>query len=319
MTTAGPRFGRVRPAPLGPHFRLRNYLRATLPDPPQSCDYSGPAKSILSDIMGNDQLGDCVIAAGYHVVGVETANAGSQYHATLAQVISDYSATGGYVPGNPSTDGGVDEITALNYWQQTGFANGTKLLGWLTVNCTNVSEVKSALFLFENLFFGIELPDAWINPFPSGDGFVWDDGVPNPQNGHAVMGCGYDARGVLIDTWGMLGILTWKAIANLCTPAAGGMLTVMLTPDQLSKGQQKAPNGVAWTDLVADFDSMGGTVPVPPTPIPTPPPPDPASPVTLAEAMAWSVAALQAAHPLMTRGQAESIVKEALATNWRGT
>ena len=311
------KLGRNRPVAVGPHFRLRNYLRASLPIPPASCDFSAPASPVLANIYGNDELGDCVIAAGYHVVGVETGNAGALYTATTDQILADYGAIGGYVPGNPATDQGCDEITALNYWQQHGFANGTRLLGWLSVDATNVTEVKTACALFENLFFGIELPDAWVSPFPSSSGFVWDVGTPNPANGHAVMGVGYNDSGVQIGTWGMVGTLTWRAVAALCSPAAGGMLTVMLTPDQLAKGQAKAPNGFAWTDLIADFDSMGGSVPVPPPPPPPPPVPAPGAPVSLEEAQAWTLSALQKAHPLLTRRQAETIVQGALASNWR--
>ncbi|HEV2180560.1 MAG TPA: hypothetical protein VGR59_09575, partial [Gemmatimonadaceae bacterium] len=149
-------FGRRRPRVVGPHFRLRNYLKAAFPTPPASCDFSAPALPVLSDIMQNDQLGDCVIAGGYHVVGVATGGAGDLFHATPAQVLADYGAIGGYVPGNPATDQGCDEVTALNYWTSHGFANGTKLAGWMVVDPTNKAEIQAACWLFENLYFGIE-------------------------------------------------------------------------------------------------------------------------------------------------------------------
>lgn len=340
------KFGRKRPIAIGPHFRLRNYLRASLPPPPASCDYSKLAASVLANIYGNDTLGDCVIAGGYHVVGTETGNAGDLFTASSAQIIADYSAIGGYIPGDPATDQGCDEPTALNYWTSHGFANGTKLLGWLSVDATNKTELMQALDLFENLYFGLELPDAWISPFPSGNGFVWDVGTPDPNNGHCVIGYGYNATGVLIDSWGMLGTITWAAIAALCTQAAGGAVYTLCTPDQLAKGATAAPNGVAWADLISDFDSMGGSVPAPapPAPIPTPPaptptppaptptppgpipsppaptppaPPAPAAPVaTLGQAQTWSALALAHGPVLMTRSMAESIVKAGLAANW---
>lgn len=315
---------------LGPHFRMGNYLRASLPAPPPSCDFRSAATKALLQLYLNDQLGDCVIAGGYHVVGVETGNAngGNPFVATAQQIIADYGAIGGYVPGDESTDQGCDEVTALNYWQSHGFANGTKLLGWLTVDATNETEVQQAMFLFENLFFGLDLPDAWISPFPSASGFTWDVGKPNPNNGHCIIGAGYNAAGVTVDTWGLTGTLTWAAVKALAVAKSGGLLSVMLTPDQLGKAQAKAPNGVAWGDLIADFDAMGGHVPVPappaptppaPTPTPpspTPPPPAPAQPVTLAQAEAWAVSGLAALYPVMSRYQAEAAVKAALAKHW---
>lgn len=290
------KLGRKRPVAKCPRMQLKNYLvGANVPTPPASIDYSPKAKTALGNVYLNDQLGDCVIAGGYHIVGVETGNAdgGTPFIASTKQITADYSAIGGYVPGDPNTDQGCDEQTALNYWTQHGFANGTKLVGWMAVNATNKTEIEQAVYLFENLYFGIELPDAWINPFPSAPGFVWDDGHPDPENGHCVMGVGYDAQGVQIDTWGLIGTITWKAIAHLCGPSGGGELYVMLTPDQLAKGQTKAPNGMAWTDLITDFDALGGNVPVPPAPTPPQPqPPAPATAVTLAQAVSWATAGL---------------------------
>jgi hypothetical protein len=310
----GPKFGRNRPVATGPHFKLKNYLRASMPSPPPTCDYSPAAIPVLRDIMGNDALGDCVIAGAYHVVGTATGNAGALFHATNAQILADYSAIGGYNPADPSSDQGCDEVVALNYWTQHGFANGTKLAGWLTVNPLDHSEIASACWLFENLYFGIELPDAWVGPFPSSDGFSWGPGTPDPNNGHCVIGTGYNADGASIDTWGLLGTVTWDAISSLCTTAAGGALYVMLTPDMLAKGAAKAPNGFAWADLIADFDAMGGSVPVPPAPPPSPSPPG--STVTLAQAQAWANAGLASGHALMTRGTAETLVASALAAGW---
>jgi hypothetical protein len=71
---------------------------------------------------------------------------------------------------------------------------------------------------------------------------------------------GYGALGVTIDTWGLIGTITYPATAKYAVPAANGELYVMLSPDQLEAGYQKAPNGIAWSQLIADFDAMGGNV-----------------------------------------------------------
>lgn len=309
------KLGRNAPRVVHPHLKLRNYLRASLPAAPASCDFSGPAAGSLRDIYCNDQLGCCVIAGANHVQGTETGNAGDLVVVTNDQIIAQYSAVGGYVPGDPSTDNGCDLQTALAYYSQTGFANGTKLLGYLAVDASNQAEVMAACYLFENLYHAFALPDAWINPMPSGDGFVWDDGTPDPNNGHCVMSFGYDAIGVKIDTWGLFGTVTWKALAHLGTSGAGGELWVMLTPDQLAKGASKAPNGVAWDDLLADFNSMGGAVNVP-TPAPSPTPPAPTAPPSLAQAIAASATAINAGTALLTRQQAITAVSGALTPLW---
>jgi hypothetical protein len=245
-------------------LKLSNYLRGTLPAPPPTADFSAKGQPALSNVYLNDQLGDCVIAGAYHVVATETGNAGSLFIATDDQIIKDYSAIGGYDPADPSTDQGCDEPTALNYWVQSGFANGTRPLGWVSVDATNRDELAAALFLFENLYFGAELPDAWINPVPTANKFTWDvAGPPVEDNGHCVIGVGYTDAGVTIDTWGLLGTVTWGALSKYFTPAANGAAYVLLTPDQLAKGQTRAPNGVNWPTLIADFDAIGGHVPPP--------------------------------------------------------
>lgn len=254
------KFGRRRGVAPGPRLHLRDYLKFSLPDAPVSADYTMKASSALAQMYLNDQYGDCVIAQGYHAVGVLTANASlatppEPFIATNQQIIADYSAIGQFDPNNPTTtDNGCVIEDALNYWTQTGFANGTKLVGTCVLCATDVREVRQALYLFENAPIGIELPTAWVDNMPSAPGWVWDvAGSPNPQNGHCIGGCGYDDKVIKIASWGMIGNLTYEALATYATQASGGEIHVMLSPDQIAKGQAKAPNGVAWNDLLADF------------------------------------------------------------------
>ena len=245
-----------------------------LPSPPTTIDYSAKAVKALQQMYLNDTLGDCVIAQRYHIQGVTTGNAkGAPFIATAAQITKDYSSIGGYIPGNANSDQGCDLITALNYWVKTGLADGTKDLGYLAIDPTNVTEIKQAVWLFENLAFGVDLPDTWITPFPSKNGFVWDVGTPDVNNGHSYNGYGYAAAGVEIDSWGLLGLMTWAAIARLCSKSASGELYVILTPTLIASAQAKSPSGFDFNTLIADFDAMGGNVPVPsPTPVPVPVP-----------------------------------------------
>lgn len=257
------KLGRKRPVARCPRFKLANYLLRGLPAPPASCDYTQHAAHALSNIYDNDTLGDCVIAGMAHVVGVLTGNAGPKpFIYSNKQIIALYSAIGGYVPGDPSTDQGCDEQTALNYWENNGAPAGShRIAGWLAVDATNPTECRTAMYLFENLYFGIELPDQWVNPMPSASGFVWDVAGPaDPNNGHCVAGVGYNSEGVTIDTWGMTGLMTNAAIAQYAVQAAGGELYTVVSQDGLNKATQKAPSGFDWSQLVADFDSMGGTV-----------------------------------------------------------
>src|SRR5208282_3129197 len=83
------KLGRKRPVAKCPRLSLKNYLKsAVVPiTPPPGVNYSAKGAAALSNIYLNDQLGDCVIAGGYHVIGVESGNAtGTPFVATTAQI-----------------------------------------------------------------------------------------------------------------------------------------------------------------------------------------------------------------------------------------
>ena len=227
---------------------------------PASTSYASAADASLANIYCNDTLGDCVIAGAAHVRGVTSGNSGKLVMFTPEQIVAQYSAIGGYNPAAPNTDQGCDEQTALNYWETTGFPDGVKLVNAVAVDATNEVEVRLALYLFENLYFGVGLPDAWVNPFPSGPGFVWDvSGDSDPNNGHCFVAVDLLPSGVVIDTWGMLGTLTEPAIAAYAVPAAGGQLFALLSPDTVSAISGKSPAGydtATLTQFLSEFNAQ---------------------------------------------------------------
>lgn len=205
---------------------------------------------------------NCTIAAAAHTEGVWTGNAGALFVPTLEEVFAMYSACEG-PPGYPAADNGCDEITVLNYWVKKGLA-GRKPAMWMTVDHTNMNDCRAALFLFENLYICAYLPDAWVDPFPAGNGFTWNvEGPPVMNNGHAWMAYGYDFRKIgskafKIDTWGMQGRLTAPALMKYTDPAPGtyGGLYSVLSWDIINRAQQRAPNGFNWQQLKSDFAAM---------------------------------------------------------------
>lgn len=256
-------FGRKRPAApkLGEkRLHLRDYLArgASLPTPPASVDYSVKGAAALSNVFENDALGCCVISGLYHVLGVATGNAsGTPFIATDAQILADYGAIGGYNPADPSTDQGCDEVTALNYWRDTGCADGSKLAGYALIDQSNLQELQIALWLFGNLYYGFELPDAWTATMPSDSNFTWDAaGAPDPNQGHCVMSASYNGPTFGVGTWGLYGALTGAAIAEYGAPANGGAVYAILTPDWIAQGQTLAPSGVDWASLQADLAAL---------------------------------------------------------------
>ena len=253
--------GRRRPRPHAPKLRLANYLRAALPEPPSVGDYSAKARHVISQIYLNDQLGDCVAAGIAHLIGVWTANADP-----APTLFADWQIKNAYhwlSDGQyPVRDSGCDEEFALNFVAAKGFEPQSytphRIVAWVGVDAANWREVKTALWLFEGLMSGVELPDAWINPPPAGDGFTFDvAGDPVPENGHCMTHFSYDADGLGCATWGMYGRLTEAALAKYMTPANGGALYAAISQEALIRASGKAPNGFNAAQLVADAHAFG--------------------------------------------------------------
>ncbi len=260
LTTEEPRvtqfkLGRIRPTP-GKRLMMSNFVAADLPVPPRVEHWSYGDYVDMMNIYGNDRLGDCTAAGAAHIIAAWRANAGDGAPApTLEQAIAFYSATTGYVPGDPSTDRGGNEVTVLDGWRDKGFfADGSgKIEGWANVDASNALRVKQAIWLFENVYFGVELPDAWTRPFPQGNGFTWGvAGDANPNEGHCFVGLGYNDNGVIVNTWGMMGTVTWAAVAKYAS-APGGELHVALGADAIARASAKAPNGFDLAALTTDL------------------------------------------------------------------
>lgn len=256
-------FGRHR-SKLKAKLRMRDYTSASLPAPPLACDYQHRARKGLRQMYLNDQLGDCVPAGIEHAIGVFTTNQQEreEYIFSDSETVAFYFAISGYIPGDPATDVGSDPATALNYWKKTGVPPGqNEILGAISIDASNPIEYRQAIWLFENLLLALELPEAWITPFPSESGFVWDvAGSPDPDNGHFVASMGYASTGLKIATWRMVGTMTDAAVAEYLSEANGGELYAVITSEMIASGQTKAHSGFDFAQLVADFDSMGGSV-----------------------------------------------------------
>ena len=253
------KLGRNRPIARGPRLSLRNYLMRALPPPPASIDYTAKAKDFLAQILGNQELGDCTCAGIFHTGGALLGNVDAPIPFTQDDAIGLYERACGYDPADPSTDQGGDEQTVLNYVMRNGLLpdGSHKIAAWMAVDGKNQEQVSNAIYLFENVYFGVELPDAWTATMPSADGFIWDvAGDPDPGQGHCFVGLGYDAKGIIIDTWGMIGKITWAAVAKYASTSGSGELYTVLGPDSIAKASGRAPNGFDLTQLQADIQAI---------------------------------------------------------------
>lgn len=158
------------------------------------------------NIYGNDSLGDCTAAAVGHAIMTWGSYGKLSYTPlTNSDVISLYQATGGYVPGNPTTDRGALCTDVLQYW--TGNPVGERrLTAFATVDPKNADYIKAAVCMFGGLYVGITLTEDQAN---QDTGTVWDVDRSQIAGGHCVWIVAANDVGLRCITWGATQDMTW--------------------------------------------------------------------------------------------------------------
>lgn len=240
-------FGRKRPAPAPEHRRMKSTPMGLISLPeamPASEDLIKAAALALAqaeyaaqnDILANDQYGDCTCAGALHLEALFQAlllkgRFWRQPSKSDALWLYSQVTHPAFNPFSGANDNGANEQDVLNFWEKNGiFSDMTgKISSWSAVDARNEAAVKQAIIMNHNLYLGVELPDAWLQQAQNNPvNYVWDvAGDPNPENGHCVVGVGYTAQGVQVNSWGGLFTITWAALAKYCTPPTGELYTVV--------------------------------------------------------------------------------------------
>jgi hypothetical protein len=241
-----------------------------LPEPPSAIDH---ASRLPEDIgmMGNDQYGDCAVAAPGHMV-----QEWSTYAERGIQTIPDKQIIDAYLTISPD-DEGCYMLDVLNFWRRNGIGPD-KVEAFVEVTPGDLTQAKLAIQYFGCLYIGMSLPDIntfgpWIDPVASGR--------PNPWNGHAVTLIAYDdvRQMFKVCTWGEIWDMSYSWYVRYTDEAYA-----CLNDIELIKNTDKSPEGFDWTALQDDLNHLHDPVtppippepPEPPEPVPPPePPPDP--------------------------------------------
>lgn len=227
-------------------LKLANYLLPAIPAPPPIVDWSNNIPHWGA--MGNDQIGDCAIAAPGHMVMSWTSFNPPMKTIPDAEIIKAYSAISGYNPHNGANDNGANMLEVLKYWQTTGIG-GTKIKAYATVNQKNMQAVKQAVHLFGGLYIGVELPesargqDVWDVMGPLNHG----NSRPGSWGGHAIPIMSYSDRYYVV-TWGNLIPMTQDFFDAYCSEAY-----VALSDDWVNGGRM-APNCFDFASLASDLN-----------------------------------------------------------------
>lgn len=265
--------GKLPAQPGRPHLKasavLAEHRSAAAAPPPASCLFADPA--ITWDMYGNDQWGDCEEAGYGHWVNQATFyGSGAEAKPTTADVLGMYSAITGFNPKKPNTDQGTYTQDLLAYARKTGLA-GHKLVAYAAVDVANVTEMKQAVFLFGQLFVGIQFPGSAMDQFNAGQDWDVVKGA-TVEGGHCVLVVGYDETGLWLVTWGKLIRMTWAFWAKY-----GDEGWLGLDQDGVQKAGTYFTGLSSFWALGAQFAALTGEAnPIPaPAPQPTPPAPVP--------------------------------------------
>ncbi len=159
-------------------------------------------------MLGNDQVGDCVVASRCHLTMLDTkVGAPATARFTEASAISEYSVLSGYDPADPSTDVGLDMRAVCAYQKKTGLldadGNRHKIGAYLSITVGDTLAMLQAVWCLGGFAFGFEVTESALDQYDKGQ--VWDDvGDTNIVGGHEVCGVGtMDWRSqVTFVTWG---------------------------------------------------------------------------------------------------------------------
>jgi hypothetical protein len=163
-------------------------------------------------MLGNDTVGDCVLAGAGHETMAWNHEANKTVTFTDKSVLSDYSAITGYNPNDPNSDQGTDMVVAASYRKKTGVvdANGVrhKVGAYVALTVGDTTQVKEAIYLFGAVGIGFQFPDYAMDEFNNGETWHLKTGG-TIQGGHYVPAIGYSSRYLYVVTWGKLQRMTW--------------------------------------------------------------------------------------------------------------
>jgi len=247
------KLGRIRPERIDPRIpRFSAYLKANLPAAPLSTN----RRAAVTDwqVLGNDTVGNCVIASKLHDMQLWTAAAGKEARFTTEDAIRYYEQLCGYDPNDPSTDRGGIINDVLKWWLQNDIC-GHKIDAVAVLDAGNRASIRDAVWLCGIADIGVNLPlsaqtqNEWYAP-PPGTPLTGDD-EPGSWGGHDCSIVDYDQDYVYISTWGLIKQASWSWLASYCEEAYA-----ILSKDWLA-ANGKAPNGFDYQTLVDDMKVLG--------------------------------------------------------------
>jgi hypothetical protein len=229
----------------------------------------------------NATWGDCVIGADANIVQQQSYfGQGDEVAVPDSVCLTAYEVVGGFnpkagPPGKNPTDNGCQIPDGLSYLKKTGMC-GVTIAGYGDVEYTQTGKIKTAIWEFGAVSFGVNLPNSAMTQFNNGQAWNYSPRLDNSlAGGHCVLACGYNASGFLAFTWGGLVLITWTWWEHF-----GSEAWPVVSHDWINKHTGMDPEGVDLAVLGTEFHAVTGHNPFPapaPAPAPGTVPPAPAA------------------------------------------
>ena len=238
-------------------------VSAPLPVPPVSTDRDGGIPANSWGVLGNDRMGNCVLAGEAHYWMANSAMVdGKPIQIDEAALIALYRKL------SPN-DTGLYIGDTLLLEQKEGLL-GEKIIGFVALDKRH-DFIKLAIHEFGGCKLGVNLPQSAIQQFNRNLPWSVVKGSAN-VGGHDIEAFGYDQKYIYCVTWGRLVPVEWPWLL-----AYWGEAFARISPRWLGKSGV-TPSGLDITALLDALSQMGdGPAPAPP-PKPDPPKPEPPRP-----------------------------------------
>jgi hypothetical protein len=232
-------------------FQLKTFSVSLPPLPPKPFGYAG----LYTDwgMLGNDDVGDCVLAGGDHETMLYNKLAKHEVSFTRANALADYSAITGYDPNDPNTDQGTYPRDAMNYRRTTGLidANGKrhKIDAFVSIPAGDFDLMIRCVWTFGAVGIGFNFPASAMDQFNNGE--PWDVVSGSPiEGGHYVPMFGYPSSTTAsCVTWGKRQVMT-KAFYEKYNDESW----VPLTKESLLPATNV--RHIDWTTLSAELNTL---------------------------------------------------------------
>ncbi len=238
------KLGKLEARPYPKKFSLEALVDVTeLPAAPPAFGHEDIIGHDAWGMLANDKYGCCVWSGGAHESMLLNMEVGNIVPFDDAGVLGDYASTG-FDPADPSTDQGTDVQQAANYRRTIGLLdakdNRHKIAASLGLTPGNVSHLWQALYLFDIVGIGLQLPASAMDQFDKGQ--PWDVVTGSPiEGGHYVPMIA--KRDMLyIVTWGKLHPMTLRFFSTFCDEARTYL-------SQEAIVNQKSPDGFDYATL----------------------------------------------------------------------